>query len=270
MLQSFSTRGYWRGCLQRYRLKKAYGTKNKKLFGVLLLDRLSGLLLLFVYACLLALNPKLPIAIRYKITIVLAMGLSPIVYWIVVKKWFSYSLPVFWKSLLLSALVQFSQLLCVFFIVLALGMETDILAYLLIFLLSSIAAVLPLTIGGIGSREVTFLYGSGFLGLDETLSISLSICFFLMTALVSLLVFGIISNRYTWHPLSIANPLGLKSAMPPSESSPHRWHALMKMHQMHSAQYLFSCFRIQELQGEPCDPKLIYGILAVPIHSRLP
>jgi hypothetical protein len=39
-------------------------------------------------------------------------------------------------------------------------------AYLAVFLLSSIAAVLPLSVGGLGAREITFLYGLQFLKLD--------------------------------------------------------------------------------------------------------
>jgi uncharacterized membrane protein YbhN (UPF0104 family) len=69
----------------------------------------------------------------------------------------------------------------------ALGIEEDKVAYLVIFLVSSIVSVLPLTIGGIGSREVTFFYGASLLGLDETISVGISVVFFLITAVVSLM-----------------------------------------------------------------------------------
>ena len=51
----------------------------------------------------------------------------------------------------------------------------------------SIVAVVPLTLGGIGSREVTFFYGAKFLGLDQNVSVGVSVLFFLITALVSLI-----------------------------------------------------------------------------------
>ena len=73
-----------------------------------------------------------------------------------------------------------------FFILKALGIEMDLLAYLFIFLISSIVSVLPLTIGGIGSREVTFFYGATLLGLDQNTSVGISMIFFLITAFVSL------------------------------------------------------------------------------------
>jgi hypothetical protein len=47
-------------------------------------------------------------------------------------------------------------------------------------------SVLPLTIGGIGSREVTFFYGATLLALEENTSIGISMVFFLITAFVSL------------------------------------------------------------------------------------
>ena len=98
-------------------------------------------------------------------------------------------LPIFWISFIHSALVQMAQLGSAFFILKSLGIQMDTLSYLFIFLLSSIVSVLPLTIGGIGSREVTFYYGATLLGLDQNSSVGISMVFFLITALVSL--FGI-------------------------------------------------------------------------------
>ncbi|MGI9551063.1 MAG: lysylphosphatidylglycerol synthase domain-containing protein [Aurantibacter sp.] len=69
------------------------------------------------------------------------------------------------------------------------GIADDPTPYLFIFLISSIVAVLPLTIGGIGSREVTFYYGAALFGLDENSSVSISLVFFLISALISF--FGI-------------------------------------------------------------------------------
>ena len=76
----------------------------------------------------------------------------------------------------------------IFFILLAgFGVTDNISGYLFIFLLSSIVAVLPLTLGGIGSREVTFYYGATWLALNQNTSISVSMLFFLCTAIISLI-----------------------------------------------------------------------------------
>jgi uncharacterized membrane protein YbhN (UPF0104 family) len=68
----------------------------------------------------------------------------------------------------------------------ALGVSDSVMEYLLVFLISSIVAVLPITIGGIGSRELVFFYGAQWLGLNEGTSIGISMTFFLITAFVSL------------------------------------------------------------------------------------
>ena len=170
-----------------YLIKKKFEVDTKKVISVLLLDRLSGLLLLFIYACILAIVLNIDWLNKNDIPIGILSLLAIVVFWFLNKKYFNFALPVFWKSFSLSALVQLAQLICVLFILEALSINVDLLAYLFIFLISSIVSVLPLTIGGIGSREVTFFYGATLLALDENTSISISMVFFLITALVSLL-----------------------------------------------------------------------------------
>ncbi len=63
----------------------------------------------------------------------------------------------------------------------------DYPAFLCIFLLSSVAAALPLSIGGLGAREVVFLYGLQLLRLDPVHGVVASSGFFLVTAASSLL-----------------------------------------------------------------------------------
>lgn len=173
-----------------YLIKKEFEVGTKKVVSVLVLDRLSGLLLLFVYACILGILLNTPWLNPYDIPMGILALLAIIVFWFLNKRFFDFILPIFWRSFGLSALVQACQLICVVFILLALKIDTDNIPYLFIFLVSSIVSVLPLTIGGIGSREVTFFYGATLLTLDENTSISISMVFFLITALVSL--FGIV------------------------------------------------------------------------------
>ena len=99
---------------------------------------------------------------------------------------YPYTLAVFWKAFALSVGVQVSQLVAAFFILWALGQNQEIGMYLLVFLISSIVAVIPLTIGGIGSRELTFLYGAQWLALDYKTAIAMSLLFFFITASVSI------------------------------------------------------------------------------------
>jgi hypothetical protein len=95
-------------------------------------------------------------------------------------------LPAFSKTTILSFGVQGLQLMCTWFIILSLGGGDGYMEdYLLVFLVSSIVAVLPISIGGMGVRELTFLYGSQYLGINSELAVSISLMFYLITALVS-------------------------------------------------------------------------------------
>ncbi|TMU57178.1 lysylphosphatidylglycerol synthase transmembrane domain-containing protein [Flagellimonas algicola] len=172
-----------------YVIHKKYQSGTKKVVGVLLLDRLSGMLLIFIYICILAMLLQQPIFQDIKWLVAFCIPLSLFTFWLLNKKFFSYSLPVFWKSLGYSSLVQGTQLICILCILKSLSISWDIVEYLFVFLVSSIVSVIPLTIGGIGSREVTFLYGAKWLELDANTSIGISFVFFLITALISF--FGI-------------------------------------------------------------------------------
>ena len=169
-----------------YVVKKAYKTPTKKIFGVLLVDRLSGLLLLCVFSALLAAMGVHEILSPFRYLFVVAIPLGILVYYLGVKKIYSYTLAVFWKAIALSAGVQMAQLIAAAFILLALGQDQEFGVYLLVFLVSSIVAVIPLTIGGIGSRELTFLYGAQWLALDYKTAIAMSLLFFFITAAVSI------------------------------------------------------------------------------------
>lgn len=170
-----------------YLIRKNFEVRTKKVVSVLLLDRLSGLLLLFIYACLLAMGLKDRLLSDYRILFAVGIVLSVLVFWVLNTRFFGYVFPVFWKSFGYSALVQGLQLVSLYCILCALSVENNILAYLFVFLISSIVSVVPLTIGGIGSREVTFYYGAIWLGLNQDTSIGISMTFFLITAFVSLL-----------------------------------------------------------------------------------
>lgn len=168
-----------------YVVKKAFSTPTKKIFGVLLLDRLSGILLLGILSCLMVIFPVHPALTPYIWWCVGAIPFAILVFYWGVKQIYPYALVVFWSSFIKSAGVQIFQLVAVYFIASALGLNQELGRYLLVFLISSIVAVIPLTIGGIGSRELTFLYGAKWFGLDYNSAIAMSLLFFIITALVS-------------------------------------------------------------------------------------
>jgi len=114
------------------------------------------------------------------------MPLSILTLWLLTRYLFKEVAGIFKKVLAYSAVIQFMQLCCVWCLMLALHIHVQTLAYLTLFLISSIVAILPLTLGGIGSREATFFYGATLLQLNEVDALSISVLFFIITALVSL------------------------------------------------------------------------------------
>lgn len=167
-----------------YLLNKRYKTGVKPVFQAVLLDRINGVLALFILALLMV--PLIPLPGMYKYGAMVAAPASFFIYHQVIRKFF----PAFGKSIFktsyYSLAVQLSQVLSAWFILKAIGQNEQLLSYLFLFLVSSVVATLPITIGGIGSREITFLFGAGIMHLNVSQSIALSLLFYVITAVVSL------------------------------------------------------------------------------------
>lgn len=167
-----------------YYLKNRLDAPVKKSILVVLFDRVTGVLALaFLCLLLIVFIPELK-SIGY-LSLIPAV-LLVLSFYLVVNKWFRQFYPFLNRTNIQSLLVQLSQLICAFLILSSLGEHPDIFTYLFVFLISSIVAVVPFTIGGIGARELTFLYAARLLDLNIAVSVSLSLLFFLITAVVSL------------------------------------------------------------------------------------
>ncbi len=173
-----------------YLLNKQFKTPVKKLVQSALLDRLGGLVaivfLMFGLFLLVDIDLDFLDSGLWNTLMILGLVLTIPSFWLVQKFLFKDYLPSFWPANLWSFLGQIAQLICAWFILMALGIDEKILAYQLVFLLSSIVAVLPLTIGGVGARELVFVYAHTYAGIEETAAVAFSLIFFLITALVSL------------------------------------------------------------------------------------
>ena len=166
-----------------YLLNRRYDVTTRKIFWAVMMDRIIGVVALFCLAVLLFCF--VPGMGSYAWYIWILIPLSVLVSYLVFRYLFPYLLPVFRISNILSLVVQLLQLLSALLILLSLKVPDSIEGYLFVFLISSMVAVLPLTIGGIGSREFTFMLGAQWLGLDLNLSIALSLLFYLITAFTS-------------------------------------------------------------------------------------
>ncbi|MBE9491979.1 MAG: flippase-like domain-containing protein [Bacteroidetes bacterium] len=167
-----------------YLLNKRFKVKVKRLFWALFLDRLVGILILF---CLMVLLSNfLPYPIQYKYFTWILIPLSIVVFYLVIRKLFSHFTSIIFLTIFQSVFVQLLQLTSAILILFAFGIYENTTAYLFVFLISSIVAALPITIGGLGARELTFLYGAGLMHLDMNNSVGLSLMFYIITAMVSL------------------------------------------------------------------------------------
>lgn len=168
-----------------YLLNRKHDVKAGKIFWAVFHDRLSGVLALFCLAVILSLFIEINLDFNYKHWVWVMIPLALIILFLIIRKFFNYFSSIYLKTTGYSFAVQLVQTICAFFIFMAIGGNENKAGYLFIFLISSIVAMLPITIGGVGSREITFLYGSKLLGLDENLSIAMSLMFYIITAFVS-------------------------------------------------------------------------------------
>ncbi|MEL6559228.1 MAG: lysylphosphatidylglycerol synthase transmembrane domain-containing protein [Bacteroidota bacterium] len=170
-----------------YLLNKQYRTGVKQLVAATLIDRVSGLMALLFLLLVLALF-IIPVSFLhgYDWLIYLGLIIGYPAYYLFNKLFFRSYISKLMVTSLYSLLVQGLQLLSAYFILGSLGVDTNILAYQILFLASSIVAVLPFTIGGVGARELTFVLGHEYLGVDQNVAVVFSFLFFFITAVVSL------------------------------------------------------------------------------------
>lgn len=165
-------------------LMEKFGKSFKRMFAVTLLDRLSGMVTLG-QICLLLL-PGIPLFARWwwlsVIGIFAAVPFSQKLY-----QWAGGPLGQAWTlTTLQSFVVQLSQVVSVLGIIFALGEGEYWLCYSVLFLISSVVAMLPLTIGGAGARELTFLYGASLLDVDSEKAVAIAFLFYLISTGVAL------------------------------------------------------------------------------------
>jgi hypothetical protein len=173
-----------------YLLNKHFKTPVKKLVQSALLDRLGGLVAIgfLLFGLFLLVDVKIDFLETQVWNGLMIAGLILTIpgFWVVQKFLFADFLPSFWSANGWSMAGQLFQLVCAWFILRSLGVTENILAYQLVFLLSSIVAVLPLTIGGVGARELVFVYAHTYAGIEETSAVAFSLMFFLISAVTSL------------------------------------------------------------------------------------
>lgn len=162
-----------------YVINKGNEVPLKKIVGTMLYDRLSGLIALVLLAGILAFDMLDSYTIYALILIIITLPLG----YFFTRILFPSHQKKFAISQFYSFVVQGMQLLSVVCILKALQVKfVAYISYLLLFLVSSIAAVVPITIGGAGARELVFLYGKKILNVSAETGIAVGLIFFLITS----------------------------------------------------------------------------------------
>ncbi len=167
-----------------YLLNKTYNVKIGRLFWALIMDRLSGLVALLGIAAVLVYFVEVPDYVDYFIW--LLIPLSALAFYLVIYYFLKHFVKIVSRIIGYSYIIQLLQVLSAFCILLAFGTGENYITYLFLFLVSSIVSSIPITVGGVGSREITFLYGAQFLQMNVNEAVGLSFMFYLITVVVSL------------------------------------------------------------------------------------
>ncbi len=175
-----------------YWLHRRTGVKIKPVVMTILGDRISGLVAICCYTVgyvAFSVGIAQSAGLQDVMDQRWLLGLIPIgiyVYWLFFRIFQRNLCRASFVALFKSLVVQGLQMLTAFVILLALRAPGDVSDYLFLFLLSSIASAVPVTIGGVGAREMAFMIGSRYLDIDQACAISLSLLFYAVSLVSSL------------------------------------------------------------------------------------
>lgn len=172
-----------------YLLNKIHKTPVKGLIAATLLDRISGVVALGFLAFGLGLIGSAKVAIEpYGALLWVGLIIAYPAYYVLVHFVFPSYKKVNHITNIQALGVQGLQLVCAFLILKAIGVEQGYVDYLTLFLVTSVAASLPISLpGGIGIREAIFAFGYSYFMIEQTASVALASMFFLITLLSSLI-----------------------------------------------------------------------------------
>ncbi|MBK9335729.1 MAG: flippase-like domain-containing protein [Lewinellaceae bacterium] len=165
-------------------LMDQFGKPFRPLFSIALFDRLSGVLALGQLCLVLVLG--LPEFRSWWWVWVAGILLSIPVSKVLFDRMIGAGAGIWVRTSVQSLGVQVAQSVATLGIIFALHQPAWWLGYSIVFLVSSVVAMLPLTIGGAGARELTFLWGARVLHLDAERAVAIAFVFYLISTAVAL------------------------------------------------------------------------------------
>jgi hypothetical protein len=154
-------------------------------------DRLSGLWAIgLITVALIFLIPQINIHIYIPLGIFMV---GSIIYYFVVYKFFNDYVKYFFQAHAKALAVQSLQLIAIICLILsqpdfhAAGFHGKFSPYLLSFLISGFAIIIPATVGGAGAREAIFMNLSKVFPMNPYLAVFLATAFYLVSLTVALM-----------------------------------------------------------------------------------
>lgn len=181
-----------------FALSKSHKKSLKKIGKLVFLERFFGILGIGFLLSFIVLSLQTEYSYFWNLAIFsFGIFMSYIVIQLIIK-YFDFSPKRIYLGFFYSILIQLAQILSVVFILKSFSVQDNFLAYLLLFLISSVLSVV--SFAGLGIREAVFFYGAKFFDFNPDISAFVALSFSLITAMISF--FGII---YLFIPIEIKN-----------------------------------------------------------------
>jgi uncharacterized membrane protein YbhN (UPF0104 family) len=170
-----------------YMLNKSYKLPAKKVFWAIMFDRLSGLWAIgLITVGLIFFIPQINIHIGIPLGIFIA---ASAVYYFVAYMFFREYTRYFFAGHSKAVLVQGLQVMTIICVLLGQDFDGKFSPYLLSFLISALATIIPITVGGAGLRETVFIELTKVFPMDKSLAVFLPGSFYIISLVVAL--FGV-------------------------------------------------------------------------------
>jgi uncharacterized membrane protein YbhN (UPF0104 family) len=178
-------------------LRKHYRTPVKKLLMAILAERFSGLSIILIY--ILGLVYYIDYELPYQGWFFLLIPVVSFGYYLFLYVFNKDLTRAFWKVTAWSLVIQGIQMVAITCILKAMGasLQGEWHNYLFLFFVASIAGAIPITLGGIGAREMTYALGAEYLGVSQGHAVALSLVFYFLTLLSAIpgLYFSVKTNE---------------------------------------------------------------------------
>lgn len=172
-----------------YILNKIYMMNLVDAFKIVLSDRGSGMLALAILSFVLLpfASLKIEIVENYKwLLALLGLLINLGLYRYITKKYLNETLKLSAHALFYSLIVQLLCATAYYAILSDINPNIGIIEYSIAFFLSSVALVFPVSLGGIGIREISLVYSSYMLNIDTEIAITGAIIFYLISLVSSM------------------------------------------------------------------------------------